>query len=316
MTSGPVLVTGAAGFAGSHLIEHLTGRADLIGWSRFDPPLEVTTLAKWMRVDLLDRQRVREAIAALQPAAVYHCAGAPHVATSWQNTADVLASNVMTTHSLLDALRRTSSPCRVLITGSAMVYAASHSALREDDPLGPASPYALSKLAQEQLGLRALAEDGIDVLVARPFNHTGARQLPTFAAPGMAQQIARIERGLAPPIIEVGNLDAQRDLTDVRDVVRAYALLMGQGLPGTIYNVASGTARPMRAVLDALIAQARVPIAISIDAGRLRRQDTPVLLGDATRLREATGWSPAISFERMLTDLLEYWRNRVTVPPS
>ena len=308
MTSGPVLVTGAAGFAGSHLIEHLAGTTGLTGWSRSEPPPDIRTLATWMRIDLLDRQRVREEIKALRPAAVYHCAGAPHVGASWQHTTEALAGNVLTTHYLLDALRRTGTSCRVMITGSATVYAASTSALREDAALGPASPYALSKFAQEQLGLRGLAEDGVEVIVTRPFNHTGARQSPAFAAPGMARQIALIERGLAGPVIEVGNLDTERDLTDVRDIVRAYALLMDVGAPGTIYNVASGTARRIRAVLDALIARARVPITISIDPARLRPNDTPVLLGDATRLRTTTGWSPAISFERMIEDLLEYWR--------
>ena len=309
MTDGPVLVTGAAGFAGSHLVEHLAGRGNLTGWHRSPPPSEIAHLAIWTRIDLLDRLSVREAVRELRPARVFHCAGAPHVGASWQNAAQALASNVLVTHYLLDALRRTETPCRVLITGSATVYAASTSPLGEDDPIAPASPYALSKLAQEQLGLRGLTEDGVEVIVTRAFNHTGPRQRPTFAAPGMAQQIARIERGLAAPVIEVGNLDTQRDLMDVRDTVRAYALLMERGSPGSVYNVASGIARPIRAVLDALMSRSRVPVTISVNAGRLRPQDFPVLLGDASRLKAATGWAPAVSFDRMLDDLLEYWRN-------
>jgi GDP-4-dehydro-6-deoxy-D-mannose reductase len=242
---------------------------------------------------------------------VYHCAGAAHVADSWQDTALPLASNVLTTHYLLDALRRAGSPCRVVIPGSATVYAASATALREDSAIAPASPYALSKFAQEQLGRRALTEDGVDVIVARAFNHMGPRQSPAFAAAGMARQIAQIERGGVDRVIRVGNLDTHRDLTDVRDTVRAYALLMERGVPGTIYNVASGVARPMRAVLDALVERSRVAVEIALDPARLRPHDIPVLVGDPTRLRTATGWTPLIGLDRMLDDLLAYWRTAV-----
>ena len=303
-----VLVTGAAGFAGSHLVEYLAGRSDVTAWTRSDSPPELSGLARWRRVDLLDRERVRQEIRELRPACVYHCAGASHVGHSWQDTAEPLASNVLTTHYLFDALRRTGSRCRVLIPGSATVYGSSPSPLHEDSPLAPASPYALSKLAQEQLGRRGLVEDGIDVILTRAFNHTGPRQSPAFAAPGMARQIALIEDGGIDPLIKVGNLDAQRDLTDVRDTVRAYALLMERGEPGSVYNVASGVARSMRAVLDALVGRCRVPVQIAVDPTRLRPHDIPVLVGDATRLCAATGWTPAITFDRMLDDLLDYWR--------
>ena len=188
------------------------------------------------------------------------------------------------------------------------MYAASTLPLREDSELGPSSPYAVSKLAQEQLGRRALTEDGIDVMLIRAFNHIGPRQSPAFAVAGWARQIARIERGGIDPVIRVGSLDTRRDLTDVRDTVRAYALLMDRGEPGTIYNVASGVARPMRDVLTALVARSRVPVEIAMDPTRLRPHDIPVLVGDSTRLRAATGWSPCIGFDRTLDDLLEYWR--------
>ncbi len=308
-----VLVTGASGFAGSHLVEHLAGRSDLTGWTRSEPPPDIASLARWTRVDLLDRERVRKEILALRPTEVYHCAGAAHVASSWQDTALPLASNVLTTHYLLDALRRAGSSCRVIIPGSANVYAASTFPLREDSELGPASPYAVSKLAQEQLGRRALAEDGVDVVLMRAFNHIGPRQSQAFAIAGWARQIAYIERGGVDPVIRVGNLDTYRDLTDVRDTVRAYVLLMERGVPGTIYNVASGVARLMRAVLDALVARSRVPVEIGLDSARLRPNDLPILVGDSTRLRVATDWAPLIDFDRMLDDILEYWRTSVRV---
>jgi len=303
-------VTGAAGFAGSHLIEHLAGRGNLTGWARSAPPAGIAGLARWTRVDLLDRERVRREILALRPTAVYHCAGAAHVADSWQDTALPLASNVLTTHYLLDALRGAGCASRVVIPGSATVYAVSAAPLHEDAALAPASPYAFSKLAQEQLGRRAVAEDGIDVILLRAFNHTGPRQSPAFAVAGMARQIAEIERG-GDPVIRVGNLDTQRDLTDVRDTVRAYALLMERGVAGTIYNVASGVGRSMRGVLDALVERSRAPVEIALDPARLRPHDNPVLVGDPTRLRQATGWAPLIGFDRMLDDLLEYWRAAV-----
>jgi GDP-4-dehydro-6-deoxy-D-mannose reductase len=269
----------------------------VIGWTRGD-------------VNLLDRDAVRRAIAELRPSQVYHCAGAAHVAESWARTADTLAANVLATHHLFDALRRAGHRCRVVLPGSAHVYAPSATPIGEEAPVAPASPYAVSKLAQEQLGLRAGVEDGLDVVVARVFNHTGPRQSPTFAAASMARQVALIERGTLEPVIKVGNLDSQRDLTDVRDTVRAYALLMERGVPGTIYNVASGVAHTTRAVLDTLIARARVPVRVEVDPARLRPNDIPVLVGDATRLRAATGWAPRVSFEQMLADLLDYWRGQ------
>jgi GDP-4-dehydro-6-deoxy-D-mannose reductase len=303
-----VLVTGAAGFAGSHLVEHLAGRHELAGWGRSTPPPELARLLTWTQLDLLDRDRVRQAIGALRPEVIYHCAGAPHVGESWRRTTEPLAQNVLTTHYLFDAVRRAGVSCRMLITGSGMVYAPSDSPLTEDDPIGPSNPYALSKLAQEQLGWRCWMEDGIEVVLTRAFNHTGPRQRATFSAAGFARQVALVERGAIEPLIKVGNLDAQRDFTDVRDVVRAYALLVECGTPGSVYNVASGVARPIRAVLDGLVERSRVPLQMVVDPERLRPSDTPVLVGDASRLRTATGWTPRIPFERMLDDLLEYWR--------
>jgi len=303
-----VLVTGASGFAGSHLVKHLIERHDLTCWTRSAPPPDIVDRATWTRIDMLDRERVRQGILALRPTAVYHCAGSAHVAHSWRDTAVPLASNALATHYLLDALRRAGSSSRVILPGSANVYAASTLPLREDSELGPSSPYAVSKLAQEQLGRRALIEDGIDVMLIRAFNHIGPRQSPAFAVAGWARQIARIERGGIDPVIRVGSLDTRRDLTDVRDTVRAYALLMDRGEPGTIYNVASGVARPMRDVLTALVARSRVPVGIAMDPTLLRPNDIPVLVGDSTRLRAATGWSPRFGFDRTLDDLLEYWR--------
>lgn len=308
-----VLVTGASGFAGSHVVQALDGRRHVIGWTHHaPPPQEIEHLARWQRVDLLNPVDVREAIARLKPSAVIHCAGAPNVAHSWRNTVTPLSVNVLATHHLFDALRRTGTACRVVVPGSATVYAPSTAALTEESPIGPSNPYAISKLAQEQLAWRAAREDGVDVIVTRSFNHTGPRQGAAFAAPNMARQIAMIEAGVAEPVIKTGNLDTLRDFTDVRDMARAYVALLHHGSPSTLYNVASGTARVLRSILDALVARAHVKVRIETDPALMRPNDTPVLLGDPARLHQATGWRPEIPFDQTLVDLLNYWRG-VTV---
>jgi nucleoside-diphosphate-sugar epimerase len=200
-------------------------------WSRSSAPPALASLATWQRIDLLERDTLRRALSDLRPSLVYHCAGAAHVFHSWQNTSEAFSSNVLATHYLLDGLRRANVRCRLLIPGSAMVYKPSPDPLSEDDPTGPGSPYGLSKLAQEQLGLRALKEDGIDVIVARAFNHTGPRQSPDFAAAGMARQVALVEAG-ALDSVKVGNVEAQRDLTDVRDTCACLSSAHGRGHPG------------------------------------------------------------------------------------
>ena len=309
----PILVTGAAGFAGSYVVEALAGFADTVGWTHLAPPPDdVARLAEWQRVDLLNAAEVREAIARIRPSAVIHCAGAPNVANSWRDTVTPLAVNVLATHHLFDALRRAGVSCRVVVPGSATVYAPSIDVLTEESPLGPSNPYATSKLAQEQLALRAAREDGVEVIVTRSFNHTGPRQSAAFAAPNMARQIAIIEKGLAEPVIKVGNLDAQRDFTDVRDMARAYVTLMRNGTPSGIYNVSSGVVRAMRSVLDALAARSRVDVLIETDPALIRPSDTPLMLGDSTKLRRETGWRPEIPFDRTLDDLLNYWRSLTT----
>jgi len=310
--SDVVLVTGASGFAGGHLLQLLNAPQQVVGWTRSAPAPELEPLARWEHVDLLDRDSVRRAIDRLRPTHVYHCAGVAHVADLWRDTTRGLEGNVLGTEHLLDALRRAGQPCRVLVTGSAMVYAPSDTPIDEDHALAPASPYALSKLAQEELARRAVREDGLEVIVARAFNHTGARQTPAFAAPSMARQIAMIEAGRVEPVIRVGNLEAHRDLSDVRDVVRAYAALMAAGVSNSVYNVASGTARSIRSLLDSLVARAKVPVRVESDPARMRPSDVRFLAGNFSRLERATGWRPQISFDRMLDDLLNYWREQAT----
>ena len=305
----PTLVTGAAGFAGSHLLDLLTRETDLplVAWYRPDGARPLTLPGvTWEPVDLLDRTRVYDQLATLRPAAVYHCAGAAHVGQSWNDTERTFATNLRGMQHLLEGLRRTEQPSRVLLPSSAMVYADADHPLREDDPIKPASPYALSKLAQELLA--GDYPDGPEVMIARAFNHVGPRQDPIYSISGFARRIADIESGHDRPELAVGNLEAQRDVTDVRDTVRAYRLMLERGQPGRVYNVCSGRALSIRSLLDMLLARARVPIAVRIDPARYRPNDSPLVVGDPARIRDELDWSPRISIDQTIDDVLGYWR--------
>lgn len=306
-----VLVTGAAGFAGGHLLDLLSrDRVDpVVAWHRPGgaPPRQIDGV-EWRAVNMLDRAAVRAGIEQFPPTAVYHCAGAAHVGRSWQTIEATLAVNVRGTHHLLEALGEFAPDARVLLPSSAHVYAASDSALREDHDLVPASPYGLSKLAQELVGGGNRGRP--PVLVARPFNHFGPRQDAWFATSAFARAVAEIETGRARPEMSVGNLDARRDLTDVRDTVRAYRLILERGTPGRPYNVCTGRAVAIRDVLDMLLARATVPIAVTIDPERLRPNDFPVVVGDSSRIRDELSWGPTIAIEQTIDDLLAFWRGR------
>ena len=315
-TLSGTLVTGAAGFAGSHLLELLaTQPGRLVAWRRAPAaptPSWIDALdarVEWQEVELLDKGAVERGLAAVRPDVVYHCAGAAHVGRAWQSTEPTFATNVRGTHHLIEGLRACGcTAARVVIPSSSLVYAAADGPLTEDSPLLPSNPYALSKLAQELVGVENTG--GPSVLVARAFNHIGPRQDPFFAAAGFARRVADIEAGRWKPEMQVGNLEARRDLTDVRDTVRAYRAIAERGRPGRAYNVCSGRAVAIREVLELLLARARVPISIVPDPARYRPNDQPLVVGDPTRIRTELGWTAEIPFERTLDDLLEYWRGQ------
>ncbi len=308
-----VLVTGAAGFVGSHLLELLEQEDDVItAWLRpGTEPSVIGTRVGWLAVEMHDREAVHAAIRHVAPDVVYHLAGIPHVGDSWSHTCETFAGNVLATHYLFDALRREALAPRVLVTSSATVYKPASSAIRESDPILPNSPYGTSKLAQEMVARRAWEDDGIPGLIARSFNHVGPRQSPSFVASSMAKQIAEIEAGRREPQLALGNLDSQRDIMDVRDTVKAYRALMRSATPGAPYNVCSGTAVPIRTLVDLFVAKARVLITITQDPSRLRPNDTPLVLGDRARIQADTGWSPEIPLEKTVDDLLAYWRQAI-----
>ena len=307
------LVTGAAGFVGSHLLELLEqDDVQLVAWQRpgTEPSLRGGRV-RWMTVEMQDRDAVFAAIAETRPAAVYHLAGVPHVGGSWSHTHETFAGNVLATHYLFDALRRQALTPRVLITSSATVYAPASRAIAESDSVNPNSPYGTSKLAQEMVARRSWEDDGIPGLIARAFNHVGPRQSPAFVAPSIARQIAEIEAGHKPPVLALGNTESYRDIMDVRDTVRAYRALMQAATPGIPYNVCAGVATQIKALVDLFVAKARVKIAVTQDPARLRPNDTPMVLGDRTRIKQDAGWEPAIPLEQTVDDLLTYWREQI-----
>jgi len=309
MLTGTTLVTGATGFAGSHLLDKLADQAPVIAWYRpTGQPPDPSRHLDWRAVDLLDAPEVTRAIAEAVPAQIFHIAGAPQVASSFRNSVEHLETNVLGTHNVLEAVRRAGHPCRILVVTSAQVYQASDEPIDENAPMIPATPYGFSKLGQDRLAERACQDDGLDVVIARPFNHAGPRQSAAYAVASFARQIARIEAGLAPAELFVGNLDTRRDMTDVRDVVEAYDLMMRRAPAGRPFNICSGRAWRIGDLLDELLHLARVPIRVRQDAERLRPSDVPVVQGDASRIRSELGWVPRIRVEQMLSDTLEWWR--------
>jgi GDP-4-dehydro-6-deoxy-D-mannose reductase len=306
-----VLVTGASGFVGRHLLRLLDAEPDveIHAWTRDEVPAGVR--GQWLVLELADRDTVVKAISEVRPDLVFHLAGAAHIGQSFGAVAETLSANARGTASLVDALRDAGLRPRVLVTGSAAVYPAAEHALDERTPPGPASPYGVSKLAQEMVAVRAWHEDGLPTVVVRSFNHVGPGQAPTFFAPSFARQIAEVEAGLRPPVLRVGNLEARRDLTDVRDTVRAYRLLIDAGTPGEAYNMCSGMAHSVGDVLAVLVDLAHVRVRIDVDPSLLRPSDTPVVLGSYARLQAATGWAPLIPLGQSLRDLLDDCRRQV-----
>jgi GDP-4-dehydro-6-deoxy-D-mannose reductase len=302
MSSMKALVTGSHGFVGRHLIEHLTAQGDEV--SGIDRAID--------GIDITDAEAVQAKIAELAPDVIYHLAGWADVGGSWKAPVAAFRVNAEGTLNVLSAARDAGVQ-RVVAVSSADVYGIvkpDELPLTEDSPLRPASPYAASKVAADYLGLQAWLGRGLPVMRVRAFNHLGPGQTDQFVAPALASRIARAERD-GGEVLTVGDLSSRRDFTDVRDVVRAYRLLMERGVPGEVYNVCSGVDLAVQEVADQLLAQATVPLRFEVDPALLRPVELPVLRGSHARLTEATGWEPEIPIAQTLTDLLEDWRTRV-----
>lgn len=303
MSTAKVLITGAAGFVGRHLTAHLEASGDdVIGVDRSGS----------LAVDITDADAVTRLFQQVRPEVVYHLAGWADVGGSWQAPVEAFRANAEGTLNVLSAACD-AGVRRVLAVSSADVYGKvdpSELPLTEDSPLRPASPYAASKVAADYLGLQAWLGRGLPVLRVRAFNHLGPGQTDKFVAPALASRIARAERD-GGDVLPIGDLSARRDFTDVRDVVRAYRLLVEHGEPGEVYNVCSGVDLAVQDLADQLLAQARIPLRFETDPSLLRPVEVPVLRGSHQRLTDATGWQPEIPISQTLTDLLEDWRGRV-----
>jgi GDP-4-dehydro-6-deoxy-D-mannose reductase len=314
-----VLVTGVTGFAGSHLVDYLLERGDceIYGIQRWRSRTEniehVQDRIMLLECDLRDASSTRDTLERVRPDYVFHLAAQSFVPTSWSAPTESLTTNVIGQVNLFEAVRRIGLKCRIQLACSSEEYGMVYPdevPIRETNPLRPLSPYAVSKVAQDMLGYQYWMSWKVDSVRTRGFNHEGPRRGPVFVASDFAKQIADAERGRRPAVVHVGNLEAQRDFTDVRDMVRAYWLALEKCEPGEVYNICSGKAWSIRQVLDHLLGLARIKIEVREDPARLRPSDVPILLGDYSKFHRATGWEPTIPFEQTLRDMLEHWRSR------
>jgi GDP-4-dehydro-6-deoxy-D-mannose reductase len=305
-----VLVTGASGFVGRHLGRLLAAEGlDLHGTCYPDKPCPADR--QLVHLDLRSAEATDGLLERVKPDWVIHLAAVSNVRRSWENRKETLETNVVATGNLFEAVRKFAPRARVLFISSSDVYGLpgrGEHAFREDDPVEALSPYAYTKLAGELLCRFYVKVERLDIVVARPFPHTGPGQTADFVFPDWASQIARIEKGLAEPVIRVGNLEVRRDYADVRDVVRAYLLLLRKGRSGETYNVCTGRAVFLKDILAGLAALASKPVRVEVDPAKLRKTDIPFLAGDGSKIRRETGWEAEIPLDRTLRDLVESWR--------
>jgi GDP-4-dehydro-6-deoxy-D-mannose reductase len=308
------LVTGASGFAGGHLIRQLLADGVVVVGTTLGNDPEAHSIlergerdaVRWVELDVTDRDQVGSVIEEASPGQIYHLAGQASVGSSFRDVAGTWAANATGTLNVVHAAAARAPAARVLVVSSSEVYGnvpEAEQPIREDRPVAPVNPYGASKAAAEIAAAQVARTSGLHVVVARSFNHTGPGQSTRFALPNWAAQLRRIAAGLDEPVIRVGNLEARRDVLDVRDVVSAYRLLIDRGERTGFYNVASGSARVLREVVETLVEISGTGARIEVEPERLRPVDLPLLAGDASRLR-GLGWSPAIDLRGTLSDLL------------
>jgi GDP-4-dehydro-6-deoxy-D-mannose reductase len=316
-----VLVTGITGFAGSHLADYLVGKStyDVVGTYLSEHSLKNVEQLKGriqlIQVDLTDYERTFQAVKNAKPDLVFHLAAMPAVGDSYKIPAQVFTNNTTSQIHILEAIKTLNvQSCRILIVSSADVYgkvAPEDLPIDEETPFVPTNTYAVSKIAQDFLGLQYFITYNLAVVRVRPFNHMGPRQTTGFVFADFAKKIAQIEKGEMEPILLVGNLHTKRDFTDVRDIVRGYELLIEKGKPGNAYNIGSGKSYEMSYVLNTFISFAKVKIRIKTNADLLRLGDAPDRICDNSKFVQLTGWQPVIPLHKTLQDTLDYWRRIV-----
>jgi len=321
MSEKRALITGITGFAGSHLAEYLLGQGYTIYGtirSRLRSPTEniegFADRITLLECDIRDAGNVMDALCDAGPEEIYHLAAQSFVPTSWHSPSETLTTNIIGELNLLEAICAVAPEARVQIAGSSEEYGQVYECdmpIMEACPLHPLSPYGVSKVAQDLLGYQYHKSYGLKIVRTRAFNHTGPRRGACFVTSNFCRQVALIEKGKQEPIIRVGNLDAVRDFTDVRDMVRAYHLAVTKGESGEVYNICSEQGRTIEAVLNIILAFTETRPSIQEDPTRMRPSDVAYLVGDCTKFKQATGWEPEIGFAQTIRDLLDYWRERV-----
>lgn len=314
-----VLVTGISGFAGSHLAELALSKGarvfGMIRWrSRRENIEHIEDQIELIDCDLKDPTSVRNCLVVSKPDFIFHLAAQSFVPTSWHAPVETLCTNIIGQVNMFEAVRDLGMKPRIQLACSSEEYGMVYEdeiPIKENNPLRPLSPYAVSKVTQDMLGYQYFMSYGMDIIRTRAFNHTGPRRGYVFVTSNFAKQIAQIEKGKREPIISTGNLEAKRDFSDVRDVVRAYWLALEKGKSGEVYNIASGRVVTIKKMLDMLLAKSTVNVKTKQDPSRMRPSDVELLIGDFTKITEQTGWKPEIPLEKTLEDLLNYWRERV-----
>lgn len=316
-----VLITGITGFAGSHLADYiLENHPDVevfgfIRWrSRMENILHIMDKIGLFEADLKDIVSLKKALAEIKPDRIFHLASQSFVPASWKLPAETFAINSIGQINLFEAVLDLKLNPRIQVAGSSEEYGLVNPdevPMKETNPLRPLSPYAVSKVAQDLLAYQYFQSYGLKTVRTRGFNHTGPRRGEVFICSNFAKQIAEIEKRKREPVLYVGNLEAKRDFTDVRDIVRGYWLCLEKGKEGDVYNLGTGKCYSMKEILDMLLSLSQAKVKVEVDPTRLRPSDVPILWSDCTKFKELTGWEPKIPFRKTLEDLLDYWRERV-----
>lgn len=307
------LIIGAAGFVGNHLINAIAETRDWLIYATKLPQEQINnTKTEIYDLNILEQEEVNRIFQKIQPDYIFHLAAQSSVAASWKNPDLTIDINIKGSVHVLEAARRLEEKPRILLIGSGEEYGYVHPnevPIKEDNPVRPGNIYAATKACQNMMGSIYARAYGMDIMMVRAFNHIGPGQSDIFVVSDFCRQAAECEAGKRESKIKTGNLEAKRDFTDVRDVVRAYLLLIENGMAGESYNVGSGNAVSIRELLDRILGMTKRQITVETDAGRLRPSDIPIIQADIDRLREATGWKPEIPLERTIRETLDYWRN-------
>jgi len=314
-----VLITGISGFVGSHLAELFLEQGmavyGTIRWrSKLDNITHIQDKLRLIETDIKDAHSMQKTIDEVEPDYVFHLAAQSFVPTSWKAPSETVSANILGTVNLFEAIRNSNSDPRIQVAGSSEEYGMvfpDEIPIKETNPLRPMSPYAVSKVATDLFGYQYHQSYGLKIVRTRAFNHTGPRRGEPFVTSNFAKQVAEIEKGLKEPVIHVGNLNAQRDFTDVRDIVNAYWLSVQKCEFGEVYNICSGVAREIQSVFDILQGMVDVQIEVKQNPDRMRPSDVEILKCDCSKFRERTGWVPKIAFKDTMKDLLDYWRKLV-----